>query len=81
MLKNFILSIYKKVLRKFFISKFFFSIIGVFVFILGILFFFFILFDMKEILNISLNDKFIYLFYGIICVNFVGLVLFRKEKL
>ncbi|HGW2885210.1 hypothetical protein [Enterococcus faecalis] len=81
MLKNFIPSTYKKVSRKSFTSKSFLSIIGAFVFILGILFLFSISLDMKETLNTSLNDKLIYLSYGTICANLVGLVLFRKEKL
>ena len=81
MLKNFIPSTYKKVSRKSFTSKSFLSIIGAFVFILGILFLFSISLDMKETLNTSLNDKLIYVSYGTICANLVGLVLFRKEKL
>lgn len=71
MLKNFIPSTYKKVSRKSFTSKSFLSIIGAFVFILGILFLFSISLDMKETLNTSLNDKLIYLSYGTICANLV----------
>lgn len=80
-LKNFIPNFYKKISEKGFNSKSFLSVIGTFVLILGILFLFSSSPDMKETLNVGLNNKLIYLSYAGICVNLIGLLLFREEKL